>query len=463
MPIASYKPSYKDEAKNNEIPIQPDNYQGVVIDTDSIPISSLISYIDGIPWTTKAYYSQYLSSSNDLRDLDTSQNPVYQQYTKINNLELRVTSSLEQSQDPNNSTVTITGAANMFYHVIPNIGDLFIASTYHSEDTLFRVKEVSRLNFNKYTSWAITYDVISFLDENPTVYSDLEKKVINTLVFDKELIEHNKTPILSTEHASQIKYLKNLYSYLVDYYLNTFFSKKYMTLVVPGQDVNIYDPYIVNFISRIFNVQDHKTLTNMRKIIIGTDDTFKQPVIWDVLLSDHPNKFSLLLSVQQKLSVASVKQFMNYPSVQSLHYSGIDNILYPITPDMSVDVIGLGRTINLNDEAVELTTSGILNSILPLDDNLLLDSVTNTSISIIKDTYINNYYVLSQDFYSQTGDYSLLEKMVTQYLKDEALSINNLVILTDKHSHWNRLNQYYYIPIIIAFIRLLINSTYTWL
>jgi hypothetical protein len=116
MAIAKRKPESQPPVKLNLAEVKEETYLGIVNDNDSIATTSLLAYIEGMPWTVQ-YYAQLIGKHNDLRELDAHQDASFQQYQKIKDLELRVDSALQTSYDNTNALTSVTGSANV---VIPS-------------------------------------------------------------------------------------------------------------------------------------------------------------------------------------------------------------------------------------------------------------------------------------------------------------------------------------------------------
>jgi hypothetical protein len=113
MAIAKRKPESQPPVKLNLAEVKEETYLGIVNDNDSIATTSLLAYIEGMPWTVQ-YYAQLIGKHNDLRELDAHQDASFQQYQKIKDLELRVDSALQTSYDNTNALTSVTGSANVY-------------------------------------------------------------------------------------------------------------------------------------------------------------------------------------------------------------------------------------------------------------------------------------------------------------------------------------------------------------
>ncbi len=87
-----------------------------------------------------------------------------------------------------------------------------------------------------------------------------------------------------------------------------------------------------------------------------------------------------------------------------------------------------------------------------------------TEQPIIHPVFKTDSYVFTTDFYSNGTNQSLLEELTTKYLRDEAISEEELTKVYDDVKTWNDLERFYYIPV-LSFLTIvtLCNPRATWL
>jgi len=184
MPIAKVKPT-REVPIGKEIPqIQSEDYKGIVVNVDDKPIRSLLTYTSGYYWKVD-YYSQVINSSNDLKALDPSQSKVYQQYKKIKDLELIVQDPLTESQDEKTKLMSVQGSAVVANAVVPEAGDMFIASVDNGKTGLFVINKTDRMSYYTESVFSIDYQLLGYTENNIDRISDLENKVVETLYYNK--------------------------------------------------------------------------------------------------------------------------------------------------------------------------------------------------------------------------------------------------------------------------------------
>jgi hypothetical protein len=124
MAIAKFKPGARPSVEPNLPKLAPKEYKSPVRDEKVVPVNKLVAYVSGTEWSTN-YYSQLTAKSNDLREVDPGEHPVYQQYTLINNYSIRVTNALESTYDNTTGISKVSGSGTLFSFIIPNVNDYF--------------------------------------------------------------------------------------------------------------------------------------------------------------------------------------------------------------------------------------------------------------------------------------------------------------------------------------------------
>lgn len=444
MPIASYKPEADKPIPEDLSSIQPKNYKNIVIDNSQIPNSELVGYISGAPWTVN-YYSQILGENSEIQDLDINLPGTLQQYRKINNLELRLSDPLSTNQNPDNNIITITGSGLLYPFLIPNVSDVFVASTITSEYTLFRVTNVRKLSFNRFSTYSIEFDTVGFLDiENPR-YIDLENKVSQTYYFNKDRLVEGSDPLIIENDYNNLLSLKNIYNRLINFYFSSFFRRENSTIIIPGQDYVIYDDFITKYILKLLDSIDCDIIRNVRIINTDNDQCLLQDQFWSIMVK---RDFNLLSICNKDMGLVYTKQFQMLPVIHSIRYSGIYMVVYPNTVDNSININSITNNKTTTNSYNLQNTSKIHST-----DIYFNDTNQNTLLPNIYPVLYDNNYVLSNNFYNDTNNKSLLEKTTMDYIKRNMLNVSDIITLANDYLNWPRLEQFYYIPILLTLIK----------
>jgi len=454
MAIAGRKPLAEVPTQPNTPKVQPDNYKSIIYDDDNTPITSLIAYVEGAPWTVE-YYQQVLSKDNDLREVDTGQPNVYQQYNKIKQFEIRVNSALSTNYDSNTGITGAPGNGIIYPFLIPNINDYFVTDAGDTAKAIFRITNVERKTFNRDSAFSIEYELVNYVHQAQDIYQSLVDKTIREFMFSKDRLIENLQPILKDEDYQKISSLKQTYAELVTYYFKTFFNRKFMTLVVPGQDNGIYDPYMVNVLIQIVNTNEVNEVRFVKRIPTDFDPFMKQPQFWDLM---ERRDYQSLNMCNQKMGLVSKYLFNKNAWLQGVFFSNIEYLVYPDTPDTST-LVSENPDYKLLSTQELVETTSVNGSILDLIT--MTYPLNNATVPLFHSVLKDEFYVLSQAFYEDTTDKSLLEVLVKDYLKMQAIDLDKLYRLTEAYRKLGRLDQFYYGPILMILIKEADRASYT--
>lgn len=454
MAIAGRKPLAEVPTQPNTPKVQPDNYKSIIYDDDNTPITSLIAYVEGAPWTVE-YYQQVLSKDNDLREVDTGQPNVYQQYNKIKQFEIRVNSALSTNYDSNTGITGAPGNGIIYPFLIPNINDYFVTDAGDTAKAIFRITNVERKTFNRDSAFSIEYELVNYVHQAQDIYQSLVDKTIREFTFSKDRLIENLQPILKDEDYQKISSLKQTYAELVTYYFKTFFNRKFMTLVVPGQDNGIYDPYMVNVLIQIVNTNEVNEVRFVKRIPTDFDPFMKQPQFWDLM---ERRDYQSLNMCNQKMGLVSKYLFNKNAWLQGVFFSNIEYLVYPDTPDTST-LVSENPDYKLLSTQELVETTSVNGSILDLIT--MTYPLNNATVPLFHSVLKDEFYVLSQAFYEDTTDKSLLEVLVKDYLKMQAIDLDKLYRLTEAYRKLGRLEQFYYGPILMILIKEADRASYT--
>lgn len=448
MPIAGYKPNHEPFQKANLPAIAPSSYSSIIHDDKEIPLHTLVAYVEGSPWTLDEYFSQIVSEHNDLREIDPEEPNIYQQYLTIHNLEIKVDSPLQPSYDTETGITTTVGGGNVYASVIPNPSDYFTAQAFGQEKALYRVVSVERKSFQHRSVYHIDYTLVGYVGSTANALTNsLREKSIRDMYFDRDrLIDGKQTTVRLKDHETY-KTLLSAYRSIVQSYFKHFFNRRYMTLVLPGQEFAIYDSHLVMYLLSIVDTDDSNLIQHVR--LPPTDHSLYlgQETIWDAL---YKRNYSFINLIHKKMALVSRQSFLSLSYGKGAHYSSMDYFVYCKTPDESFNVKELPKpTLS---EPLELIQTENRHGTL---SSLLTETYTDSNITarILYPCMADDFYVLSSNFYNDTNNKSLLEICVKDLLKRLSINLNYLLKIIEVYPNWSRLEQFYYAPIILTLIK----------
>lgn len=436
MGVANYKAK---EKQKKETIIQPVKYSSLVVDEKKVRIDSLLSHIEGTPWTV-TYFKQVITKDTELRELDISQPKIYQTYVKIDKLELSVTSPIESSYDTDTGISTITGESLVYPSLTPNAFDYFVAELLDNRLGIFKITNVDRKSHNKKTVHGIEYDMVGFSDDNEEFYNNLISKISSTYVFNKHLLKNGKHPLITSELNNDLLDISYEYKNIINYYLDKFLSLKYMTITLPLRE-GVYDYFLVDFLMKIIDSHDNINTLNIKQPPMDNDPYIKQPQFWKHMLLkttdfEHSNR---------NMGLVSKRAFNRNSYLHGAYFYNIEYRVYPVSPK---DIMTIkAKIISMSSYLSEDTEYTLTNE--PSN----VHTLTEGDIQIIHPISIDDSYVLSDNFYENKEGMSLLERCTNDYLRNNALKSDDLKVLLSKYKTWRDLEQFYYIPLLIVLIK----------
>lgn len=416
-------------------------YANIAIDTRWTPISSILSHVEGSAWTVD-YYSQVLTTDSQLAGQQVTTSGVFQQYTKIEKLELRVSSPLSQSQDPDTKTMSYAGTAYLYSGLIPNEGDMLVAGIDNGQSAIFKIIGTIKKSIFRETVYEINY-IIETTDAD--YLTNLNGKVVNTYVYRKDFLTTGQNPLVVSADNDILMKLGGAYSTLCKQYFPRYYNKEYCTMILPGQEYSIYDPFFTKFIMSAFGTDDHYLVQDIKELNTTDDGVLSQTCLWDAILNQD---FSYITTGWTQAGYVSTNTFSRNPFYNSIRFTGINLCAYPIDPRPLINnapiVPKLLEPFTLAPTAGTSSAFGI-----PANLAALPVSATPNIYPVTQDAY----YVLSSNFYTQTTAQSVLESIVSDYLQGKSIDLMSLYNATKLFMQWGALEQFYYVPIVLYLIR----------
>lgn len=446
MAIIDYSEEQPEVPTPEPVLVAPTSEQRIAYDTRSTPLDSIITHVEGSPWIVDGYYSQTLTKQSELSSLQPNQAAVYQQYTKIVKMELRVNSPLQPSQNNETRAITLVGQATVYNFLIPNKGDMFIAGIGDGRTGLFTLTNTEKKSILKGTTYSIEYQLVDYL--TPEYQHDLDAKTIKTVHFVKERIGQGQRPVLVESELRRYEQLKETRRKLISSYTREFYSRQFKVLLVPGQDEPTYDPYLTDFIAKVIGGDESAQVKDIKSYNLAGDDAEVVTTLWDALLV---GEVETLHHVNAKMWTISTSAFRMWPTLQSVYYSELQRVVYPIDQQHLVDH-KWRKTNRWVGESIRNTMAQ-----LGLDEKCrtlrTTYGLTLTDQPLFHPVSTDDYYVFSQAFYDRTEDaLSILEAHTLSYLKGKVGDVSELLWMCACSTHWTALERYYYTPVLITLL-----------
>ena len=457
-------------------------YDGIISGNPDTPIMGLLAYVDGAPITVN-YYSQIITSDIDIRSQDMGQANLYQQYNKINNLEIRLDTTVNGSQVTETSMMTVGGTGLMYPVLIPSVGDMFTAPAGQGQNGVYTITAIDRKSFNKNSVYSVDFILMEYITPTSTRVADLDSKSIREYFFDKERLIEGVNSTLTTSDYNNLIQIRRLVIEMVKYYYKSFYDKAHGTLTIPGQQYPIYDHFLVSFLSKIISTDDAPEATMVRVLPTDNDLFLSQPQFWSMLLDKDFNGMGIINKI---MGLVDTAQFSFNSLFKGLKFARMRYIVYPQNVDYSIVTSNatLGGTATYNPMYPPTSspyTGGYGNtdigqvkiqSIITLEEanspsSALAFQLNNTFIvptgivPLIYPVLHDANYVLSANFYNQTPNQSTLESLVSLYLQQKSMNLVDIMNVANAYRTWGRLEQFYYMPILFTLMKEANRSIFT--
>ena len=428
-------------------------YRGIAVDTRYTPVSSLLTNIEGSPWSVD-YYSQVLNVGNNPEPQQLQRGPDYQQYKLIHNLELKVTSQLTYSQSTDQRNSNYVGAANCYPFLVPNIGDMFVVDIGQGRLGVFTITSTEPKSIFTQTCYAIEYEQVDFA--TAARMADFEAKTIVTYQYVKDFLQYGQNPLVLDQDFASLLSMQQAYPRVLQAWAQEFFSPQFCTFIIPGQQWPCYDSFLTQAMLKWITYDDVPEMIKARALTCDGDPQMSIPTLWDVL---GTGDIQLMRRITEQAGLASVNIFTGDPMLEGVRFSGVAYVMYPLDPITTIDE-QLGYSYPATPMGVVLVEAPVRRSRLAdLIPNLNLDGLPYDGLPLIKDVTVDQFYIFSEAFYTRDDEkQSRLERAVWEYLEGKVVDINLLNTLLQSYQSWGALERFYYTPIVALLIKARVRS-----
>lgn len=437
--------------------------KSVFVDNKQIPTSHLQAYVSGYNFTVD-YYHQILNNDSALKSQDLGDSSLFQQYRKIKGLEIKVSSPNTSDQNDEDKVFVTRGTATVHSGIIPNEGDMFSAEIGDGRTGVYNVTRSQRFSIMADSVYQIEYSLAYFKEAALAKFQQLEDKVNVSLHYVKGYLAYNKNPLLLDSDYQTLLNLRKFFHEISDNMMRWFFSHEYRALLLPGQSISIFDLYVQDFYKLFVTDETHAgRLQHFQAINVQDDNYLRYPQLYEALKFRDLNMLKL---GNVKMGMVSTQMFHLNPIMENIRYTGIDYIIYPNSAFTHEDDKHnrLGKVGNAN---VVRKTFGLFDLQTPIDpvtQNPIYPTISavtydNKTLPLIVDVDFNGTYVFSSHFYeslkndSDSDALSLIEVLTLKYLRNQNYNGAALELLVRDYPHWSKLNQFYFMPILMVLIQ----------
>lgn len=406
-------------------------------------VGSLLKYVEGYPWTVR-YYGQIVNTVNTLEHLDPSTPALNQPYYEIVGAIIQVSSPLTNAYDEASAITSINGSALVPFKLTPNVGDLFVAQVDTGEDAIFIVNSVYRKTHRKDTLYEINYALYQYTSSNPGLLLQLQARVQETYHFNKDSQFYNRDALITPlEHQNTLD-LKELVQQSQAYYFSRFLKKEVGSILLPGVDERIYDPYLLMFIMKTVS-HDAMSADGVSQYTLFERYT-KQPVFWELLLTRN---MSRAYSLNKHVGFARTGQIRNRSRFGTIYHAGVDFVGLPLTPNTDDDITFFDLSHpNLWRSPVINVDNGFVHPALVKTAN----NGNTADKALLHPLFVDDSYVVSQNFYNYVDNnqtfaqISYIEWLLFRFIRRDAISKKDVVSALQSYGQWSVMHQLYLLP-----------------
>lgn len=440
----------KQPQKVNPNPTAP-RLRDVKVDSKLFPRTAILAHVSGSKWVPKFYLSQFLNADNGPQSYSADLPAVSQQYKKIVEPEFRVQSPLSNSFTEGENEWVVTGSAILYFGIIPNVGDLFLADIGDGRLGQFNVTEAAPKSYLQATVYEISYKLIGYA--TPELMAALDAKTIETGYYVRDQYLSGNQGILVERDVKDYEALLRILQTLPNEYHRDFFSSEFQTYLVPDQEFPLYDPFITPFFKRLVDPETHSWISKVNLLNV---DTGNDKVITTVLDAALENDESIIDRCQAHIYPTNVKYFTTQALFGNIRYSGIEFVMFPKGVDVwhyekayiTVDAFKLRLGPNLTLNRKTHLTEAFSTHNLPAPGNEFGIELPWIHANAVTDTYI-----FSPSFYESKPDQSALELLFRSAVNGKIVDAQKLIKASADRVLWTSATRFYYIPILMYCIR----------
>jgi hypothetical protein len=448
MPIIEDTPLTPPVEKPVPVQVTAPEFRGVTVNSRYEAVTSLLTHIEGASWTVN-YYSQVLGLDNALSGQNLDRPAAYQQYKLIQDFEFKVTTSLNTTQDQNTKEFNVTGQAHVYpCGLVPNEGDCFIADVGDGREAVFEITGSEKRSIYRDGAYIVDYKIVAWSEQDNRI-QDLNSKVVQTLHLTTGMMDNGQRGLMDISDYQLSVKLQVYHDEIVDYYFSRFMSRDLRTLILPGQDNLVYDPFLTRAVLAMLRDEQHPNIKLIRELNVHEDQNYNVSNIWTALLKKRRKE---LIGSMQKVGLVNCRAFSRDPVLNSVRYAGVDFVVYPIPTFTPLDYEHGNQTKLLSSVVIKPTHTQLVDlfDLIQIDD---LNGLPSFEAPAINRSNADTY-VFSPQFYQRTSPgQSALELAFQNYLDDKAIPLKLLLQLCVSYTSWAPLDQFYQIPFLLAMVR----------
>lgn len=446
---------YQTRVKENVLP-----YATIATPQDKINPTLLGMFTQGSTWKV-TYYRQILGRDEEPMAQSMSQTGVYQQYDKIENFPIRLSSPITHQQNDQDRIFTAEGSGVIMPAFGPNGGDMLIGDAGDGRMGLFTISYMLRNTALKYSTYEVKFTWVCWM--NKERQADFDRKTNNVYVFDANGWANGCGPFMTKSQEAVTNSFMARLPEMIETYCDDFLSKSHSTFIVPDQAFPTYDHFVTCFLLQLIGREWSDKMIYVDELNVTNNRLIRESkTIWDALLD---RRKSYLTTGVQHVLLGDMRTLKGRPEFRSAAYSGIPFLVIPYEHSTHVDekyrfedLAALGfypyRAGQVRRRATLADAQPADKGNRPEYQSSEGSDVAYLNRARIKPVNCDIGYVLSDSFYTNASDQSQLEIVVSQIINHDTIDEKLVANLVEDAYNWTNLDRFYYHPILM-FIMLL--------
>ena len=418
-------------------------------DSRTANIAALLPYVAGYAMRVR-YYRNLLTEASETISTQITSDFVFQEYQRIDNFELKVTSPFSPSFDTEKGESVLEGEAQVYTGFRPNRGDVFLADAGQGREFVITVETSELRNVFEGSVSVITYRVAEWAS-NPEWIAALEERVVKRTTYVRDALLYGNDPLFLEQDYSYWQFFQQARLQLEKAFHREFWEHQCQTYLVP-QTLKTYDSYLIGFLHEFL---DYRRIDPLRRPNVYTMDgheCFTKPALWDLIRDRSWFGINTLLQQMDRAPVRGYYQPYRYNCIT------FTDVVYCVTdpaarwvhrPEVPPMPPHVGMDSGYSEEELALAREQQAQYYAAVDAGTLPLPPQPDYFPVA----VDSYYVLSERFYKRQPGLSKLEWLVERMISNQEIDFAVLRELIELSPNWRRLERFYYYPLLLVLIQ----------
>lgn len=304
-----------------------ERYRHAIVDSSEQPETALLSMVSGSPQLTE-FYHVFGGKQEEALPFQPSSLPIYQQYTRIKQLIIKVEGDGAYDYDPETGQSSKVYNAWVIFDLAPRQDDCFVVDIGDGNAGLMVITEQPEMrNVTANKVYMIAYRLVGILTKQ--LYDELDKRVVQELVYSKDSAMNGGNAVITPGDYNNQKDLMQWLITITGHMFRNFFwnSEDTFALITKGEN-KVYDQYLVNFLAAVIPPelrQGYPMINTLSTQYGGREIGYYGSLsIWDVLLRGD---FHLLSQCSNRIGIIDVRRMYATRSYGTVRNSKFDQCL----------------------------------------------------------------------------------------------------------------------------------------